>query len=117
MIAPVVLLLNGCAHLHFKDQCIIYDNEIAGWHKSALDAVNSPDEWIRVGVRISKDPISTPIPDHGDLIYTLYQSRPDIVEVIVRLPMKRFQEQGYWVRVTMGRSSACVLSMREELYY
>jgi hypothetical protein len=111
-IAPAVLLLTGCAHQNFTDQCVIYDNEIVGWRESALGAINSPDEWERVGVRITKDQIRTPIASH--FIYILYKSRPDIVEVVARLPMKRFQEQGYHVRVTMGRSSACVLSMREE---
>jgi hypothetical protein len=115
-IAPVVLLLSGCVHQHFlKDKCVIYDTEIAAWRKSALDAINSPDEWKRVGIRISTDPI--PVPFTDNLTYNLYQSRPDTVEAVARLPMKRFQERGYCVRVIMGRSSACVLSMREEYYY
>ncbi len=114
----LVLLLQGYAHQHgSRDRYTFADSQVARWHKSALEAAASPEEWVRVGgVRLTKGPLNL---DPSNLEYNLDCPDPYQVEVIIgcigRLGDPR-DTQNTFVRARLNRATATVYWMKEERY-
>lgn len=109
----MVAVFAGCVHQrNFSGSCSFPESEVANWHESAVEAVNSPDEWKRFGlVRLPQEEYKL---DGALFDYNLNCSTPGLVEVTIRFPFKYYQPQ-VTLTITLSRALGLVHSMSEKV--
>jgi hypothetical protein len=110
------LVFIGCAHKDtYRWQYIFHEEEVVAWRESIVEAINCPDEWVRVdGRRLTDGPIQF---DTSRINYNL-QCPPRQVEAIVRTSAHvgwAWNLRFYVIRIRLDRVTALVLWMNEEL--
>lgn len=107
----LALLFEGCAHQQYHPERYSFgDKEVDGWRRSVLEAINSPEEWARIGVRITKGPLN---PNLSNMEYTL--GCPDLkhVQVFIGCITARGDPITF-VKIIIDRGTWRVSSMSEE---
>jgi hypothetical protein len=116
-LASLALLFIGCAEprgsaKHYR--YFVTDEQIAAWHKIAVEAATSPDTWARLkGVRRTSGPLNLEL---SNLEYNVGCSNPEEVEVVIRrIVHETWHDAKNWtfVSVTIDRYSWKVLSIEE----
>jgi hypothetical protein len=111
------VLLVGCAHQHRAHECCSWrEDQLADYRKAALEAAASPEQWQRVGKRLTSGSLKL---DTSGLAYVFYSgnSRMDIL-----IPTNQSVEDertgariGTKLRVTLDAVTALTVSMKEEV--
>jgi hypothetical protein len=109
---PMVICLTGCVPLHNSSSCrSFHESEVANWHKTAVEALNSSEEWNNFG--LVKPPAGYKL-DQANFEYILSCADPDSVEVDIDFPFS-VDQPFITLRIKLDPTTGLVESMSEKV--
>jgi hypothetical protein len=113
-LAAVVLV--GCAHTQRGHVCCSWqEDQLADYRKAAIEAAASPEQWRRVGKRLTLGPLKL---ETSALAYQFYcgdQRMDMLIPTNQSVQNERTGERiSTKVRVTLDAGTALIISMKEE---
>ncbi len=117
LVALAGVLLVGCAHIQKAHVCCSWrEGQLAEYRKAAVEAAASPEQWRRVGTRLTSGPLRL---EASGLAYQFYCGdwRMDIL-IPTNQSVQDERTGGRTctrVRVALDAATALVVSMKEEI--